>query len=152
VLERVAARAIVVDDDDCVLLLEGRDPARPDDGTWWFTPGGGLDDGETSAQAARRELREETGLVVDGLGEPVFHRTTEFDFEGVHYCQTEDYFFVRAPRFVIRDDEWSDIERRAVLGGRWWSVAEMRSTTATIYPETLADLVAQLTSDRRRCR
>ncbi len=149
---RHAARVIVVDDDGCVLLLEGCDPARLEEGTWWFTPGGGVDDGETIDDAARRELREETGLVVDDLGEPVFHRTTEFSFEGVHYRQTEDFFCVRVPRYEIRDDGWNEIERRAMLGARWWSLDELRTTSNTVYPETLAHIVAQLTSDMRRSR
>ena len=32
----------------------------------WYIPGGGLDEGETTEECARRELMEETGLVVDG--------------------------------------------------------------------------------------
>jgi 8-oxo-dGTP pyrophosphatase MutT (NUDIX family)/2'-5' RNA ligase len=143
-VDRVAARVLVIDDDGAVLLLQGRDPARPDGGTWWFTPGGGLDEGETSAAGARRELLEETGLAVDDLGEVVFHRVTRFDFEGVHYRQEEDFFCVRVPRFAIDDAGWSDVERRSVLGHRWWAHAELVGTGETIYPETLADLVRDI--------
>ena len=37
-------------------------PAAPDRGSWWFTPGGGLDPGESHRDGAVRELFEETGL------------------------------------------------------------------------------------------
>ena len=58
----------MVDDRARVLLLRGRDPADPSAGRWWFTPGGGVDPGETVEQAARREIAEETGLVAADLG------------------------------------------------------------------------------------
>lgn len=144
VTDRVAARVLVVDDDGALLLLRGCDPAEPERGTWWMTPGGGLDAGETAEDAARRELREETGLAVDDVGPVVFRRTTEFDFEGVHYRQRESFFCVRAARFAIDDGGWSDVERRSVLEHRWWTRAELDATDETLFPETLARVLADV--------
>jgi dATP pyrophosphohydrolase len=45
-----------------VLLLERRAPAG-----WWQSVTGSLEPGESSAEAALRELGEETGLPADGL-------------------------------------------------------------------------------------
>lgn len=54
------------------LVWVGRRGGTPNEGAggWWQMPQGGIDDGEDPAFAARRELREETGIVsVDILGE-----------------------------------------------------------------------------------
>lgn len=61
---RVAAYCVIVDEDRVLLTrwIEGRTPA-------WSLPGGGLEPGEDPADAARREVWEESGYEVrlDGL-------------------------------------------------------------------------------------
>ncbi len=148
VTDRAAARVLLVDDDGALLLLRGSDPARPEAGTWWFTPGGGLDDGETADAAARREVREETGFAVGDLGPVVFRRTAEFDFEGVRYRQQEQFFCVRTRRFAIDDAGWSDVERRSVLDHRWWTHAELVATDETLHPEELARILREILERR----
>ena len=155
-VERTAGRVIVIDEHGAVLLLRGFDPARPERGSWWFTPGGGLDDGESPVDAARRELFEETGLRVDELGDVRFERDTTFEFELVTYHQHEHYFVVHTERFEPTRDAWSEIELRSVLEHRWWTAAELATTDAVIHPEWLAERMRVLVSDdpavRRRTR
>jgi dTDP-glucose pyrophosphorylase/ADP-ribose pyrophosphatase YjhB (NUDIX family) len=55
-LPRLGACAFVVDDGGRVIL------ERRSDCGWWCCPGGRIEAGETLAQAAHREVREETGL------------------------------------------------------------------------------------------
>lgn len=55
----VAVAVVVRDDDGNVLLI-----SRTDNGLWAL-PGGAQDLGETTRQAAQREVEEETGLKVD---------------------------------------------------------------------------------------
>jgi 8-oxo-dGTP pyrophosphatase MutT (NUDIX family) len=144
VVDRTAARVLVLDEDGAVLLLQGRDSSRPDRGTWWFTPGGGLDPGETAEEGARRELREETGLAAGELGPVVYRRTVEFEFESVPYRQHEAFFCVRAAQFAVDDAGWTDLEVRTVLGHRWWTIAELRATGDAIHPPELADVLGDL--------
>ena len=141
---RLAARVLVVDADGCVLLFRGFDPARPEAGEWWFTPGGGVDTGESLEEAARRELREETGLVVDSVGPPLFQRRVGFQLEGNHFDQTEHFFCVRADRFAVTHAGWSDLERRSMLEHRWWSRGEIQTTGERIYPEGLVEQLDQI--------
>jgi ADP-ribose pyrophosphatase YjhB (NUDIX family) len=143
-VDRTAARVLVVDDAGRVLLFEGLDPADPARVRFWFTPGGGLEPGESFEAGARRELAEETGLDPSRLDGPVHERVAVFDFEGVTYRQSERFFFARVPGGEIVSAGFTDVERRAVLGSRWWEVEELRTTTDTVYPEGLADLVERV--------
>jgi 8-oxo-dGTP pyrophosphatase MutT (NUDIX family) len=142
VIERRAARALVLAD-RAVLLIEGHDPARPEAGSWWLTPGGGIEGDEPIARAAARELLEETGLDLppDALGSPVATRVAEFEFDGRGYRQTEWFFAVQVARFEPSADRWDHIEQRALFHHRWWDVDELMVTSETIYPSELAVLV-----------
>jgi 8-oxo-dGTP pyrophosphatase MutT (NUDIX family) len=60
---RRAARVVLVAGDGRVLVEHVRVHTDPDQGSWWELPGGGLEGDETTAAAARRELREETGYL-----------------------------------------------------------------------------------------
>jgi 8-oxo-dGTP pyrophosphatase MutT (NUDIX family) len=137
VVERTGARVLVVDDLGRVLLLRGSDPAVPDAPTWWITPGGGADPGESAPEAARRELAEETGLVLDELGAPVWTRTAEFDFLGSRYRQAETFFLARVQAYEPDTSGWTEIERAAVHEVRWWDLAELERSGQTVYPSTL---------------
>jgi len=53
---RRAARVVVLDPKDRLLLINGRDPGSRHGADWWEIPGGGIDPGETSLEAVRREL------------------------------------------------------------------------------------------------
>lgn len=58
---RVSARAVVVDGEGRVLLIRHSDNGR----AFHVLPGGRVEPGETAAEAACREVHEETGLRVD---------------------------------------------------------------------------------------
>ena len=65
VSERKRAAAVIVRDGR-VLMVHERS-RRSGGGEWWTLPGGGLEPGETPEEAVRREVFEETGLVVREL-------------------------------------------------------------------------------------
>ncbi len=140
--DRRAARVLLVDDESRLLLLHGSDPSTPERGAWWITPGGGLEPGEVPAEAAARELVEETGLRVDaaGLGEPVHERVALFTFLGGDYRQHEHYFLLRVPGHEVV----TDTPDPGITGHRWWPLAELRTTGETFFPAELPDLLDRL--------
>ena len=150
VLDRRAARVVLVDRADRTLLLRGGDPARPGL-RWWFTPGGGLNEGETSAEGAARELYEETGLRLDpsDLGEPVWHQVTRFSYDHRDYRQDQDFYLVRVPEWQVDTTGFDIEEQRTIDDHRWWTAAELEATAETVYPENLAELLRRITAEAR---
>jgi 8-oxo-dGTP pyrophosphatase MutT (NUDIX family) len=144
-IPRRAGRVLLLDAAGRVLLFHGYDPARPEH-AYWFTPGGGLDDGETAAEGAARELFEETGLSVpaDRLGSPVWQEITEFPFAGNWYRQEQDFFLLRVDSWQVDTVGFSDIERDSVDGHHWWSVEDLDATSDRYYPVDLPDLLRSL--------
>jgi 8-oxo-dGTP pyrophosphatase MutT (NUDIX family) len=141
--ERSTARLVVADADDRVLLFltYGKDHAVP---PRWITPGGGVDPGEDFAAAGVRELREETGLVVDGVGEPfrsvTFAVNTDWHpYEVGHWT----WFALRTDRFEPSSAGWMPDEREDIVASRWWSADELEASGEPFEPEDLPALVRE---------
>jgi 8-oxo-dGTP pyrophosphatase MutT (NUDIX family) len=92
---RTTARVLPVDPEGRVLLLHGWDPERPD-APFWFTIGGAVEGGETLAEAAARELREEVGITVEppAFGEPIETSYIEFSWAGIRFEQDQTFYAV----------------------------------------------------------
>ncbi|WP_350308812.1 NUDIX hydrolase [Sanguibacter hominis] len=147
VRSRSAARVLVIDDEGRALLVRGHDLDQPER-SWWFTVGGGIDEGETPREAAARELWEETGMRVapgDLVG-PVIERDALFHFLRESCRQQEVFFLVRVPGRGVdpSDAGWTDTERELLDELRWITTAELRAQEVEVFPESLADLVDEL--------
>src|SRR5207253_4034323 len=105
-------------------------------------PGGGLEDGETFEAAAIRELREETGIHVDAVDAPVHSREVALRLpDGEYVLAVEQYFVVAADSETLSRDEWTEDERQVIADHRWWSEAELASTSDTVWPEGLIEML-----------
>jgi 8-oxo-dGTP pyrophosphatase MutT (NUDIX family) len=138
---RQAARALVVGPGPSVLLIGGRDPAVPDAKEFWVVPGGGMATGEAAETAARRELWEETGLMLGSLGPVVWERRVDFAFAGKQYSQDEYFFVTRQELFHPAPAQLTADEVAWVTTGRWWSLDDLETTGVDVHPPALVELV-----------
>jgi 8-oxo-dGTP pyrophosphatase MutT (NUDIX family) len=143
---------IVLDAADRVLLFRGTLSAAEWAGREaWFLPGGGAEKAETAVQAATRELCEETGLCVDAdeLGTPVGVSRGVWSDGRVTYRSEDVLFCFRAPAWELTTAGFTAFEREQISAHRWWSLAELQTTEAVVFPRALAPLLARLLAGER---
>jgi 8-oxo-dGTP pyrophosphatase MutT (NUDIX family) len=104
--------------DDLVLMVRHRHDRRD----YWTLPGGAIESGETTAEAAARELAEETGL--DGVPGAVLYRRSYLSTDGrvEETCHRVD---VAAGQAVLGlDPEDTGVDPMLVAVG-WHSIATL---------------------------
>ena len=133
----------MIDPDDRVLLFRHHLP-EPWLREGWLLPGGGIDADETAAEAAVREIREETGHELT-LSEMVAFDSGQWRVGGRSHSTRNSYFFARVATSSVDLSGQDDRERADLLEYRWWTVGELRASHDLIFPVGLADLLSRLT-------
>ena len=142
---RIRAISVAVVVRDGHVLAEEYD-GGPGAGPFLRAPGGGIEFGETAAEAMRRELREELAVEVDDLrlltvAENIFTRGPKRGHEIAHV------FAVRSSGLAALPLD----ERLRVLDGDttvgWYRIADLRSGSPALYPDGILDLAAAIDAD-----
>jgi 8-oxo-dGTP pyrophosphatase MutT (NUDIX family) len=145
---RPASRVLVLDPQGRVLLLGSRGPAVGPGSPvrFWYTPGGGVEDGEDLRTAAVRELAEELGLVLEpaALEGPVWLRRHVWPWGETLVDSRETFFVVRGVSHEVDTSGRTAEELAADQPHRWWTLPELAASTEAFAPRSLADALAEV--------
>ena len=123
----VAVLAVVLRDDRVLIVQRAQ---QPNAGRWGF-PGGVLELGETVADGAMRELREETGVVAEPAGWLNIHDAISRDDEG----RVQFHYTLIAVRGVWRSGEGVAADDAAACA--WASRADIEANKYPTFPTLL---------------
>ena len=139
---RLTSRILLFDEANRFLLFRTKAPDTSGFSRW-ITPGGGVDPGENHLQAAVRELFEETGLVVDTVGDPVWNHDFDVEWDEANHSTGHAEFYVHVTtNFEPASTNWTPEEHVDVEASRWWTLDELRATDEPYEPAALPDLIA----------
>jgi len=141
VKHRATARILLIDDKNMIFLLKTHFDPEVGLPPRWLTPGGGIDDGESTLEAAVRELFEETGMIVrpEELGEPVLVTSGRWDWaDGENYhTYTDTIFELQVNHFEPDVSGFTTEELRDILEYRWWTIEEVLGSEDLFAPHDL---------------
>lgn len=147
---RPTARVLCFDEQDRLLMVCWSDPS--DGSSAWDLPGGGIEQGETPFEAARREFREETGLPADCVTDRYVVARRDSHWDNTRFVGVEPYFLARVGPGteagpIMREPHEAELIRCL----RWVPVATMHDLPGRIVLTTLVSVARELTgSDSHR--
>ena len=151
-IERPSARLILLDPQDRLFLFKVHnpavyDPADPHRDPFWVMIGGLVDPGEEYAEAAVREAREETAIVVRDPVRWVWSRERIMQWRHNRVLHRERFFLGRTASTAIDTSGLDEREKSWTLEHRWWTADEIAASPARFEPIDLGVRLKKLLRD-----
>jgi ADP-ribose pyrophosphatase YjhB (NUDIX family) len=141
--ERRTARVILLNAAHQVLLIRFVIERGGQQFVFWATPGGSVEKDETDLDAAHRELAEELALNI-GLTGPVHTAASSFEHEGRLVDNIDVFFLGHHEQQGVSLHFKTEAERVAMKDLRWWTLAELETSSETVFPRDLARILRSL--------
>jgi 8-oxo-dGTP diphosphatase len=134
---------MLFDEAGAILLVRFVVPRENGEFVFWALPGGEIEAGETEAEAAEREVREELGLRLNVAG-PVYRDRNQFFHQGEMRDNVDFLFRAECRREEPRLIGVTADELEIMKEIRWWSGPEIEASRERIFPENLAERIKAL--------
>jgi len=131
---RIRTSAIIVSDSS-LLLIKHKLPTRTQ--PVWMPPGGGVSFGETLEDALKREVKEETGLVVQPINLLWVHEFLEKPYHALEY-----YFECSIAGGMLKLGRDPEIPENDQILQELKFISSQKAEELPVYPEFLNDFIS----------
>lgn len=141
---RKSARAILINKENEILLFKFIFKEMFEEKVIWVTPGGGVEPGEDFEATLKRELFEETGLILKSIGPWIWTKEVLFKGKESDFISYERYYLINTNNKDISFDNMTLNEVTTLKGFKWWSANELLSSKEEFFTSQLGKLFSEI--------